>query len=248
MTIDYPQKPKAKDKAIAIGKEVARQVPGVGIAITAYEQIVPDRLEQDQERWQREVTDELNRIAELQRLPVIDQGSLAWQLALLASEKNPKGIPDTGVSHDDWSNRFPHASSPEMEEALAELADAGWIETWSDANSPSGIGGFHPTALLFAHTDPFTHLQSPREDAKEIARFALKQKDAVSAMDIEAELAWEDRRLYPALNYLATAVLPEDATDKQWNPSYPFNWLRLDGEVRRLLRRFSEATASRGGN
>ena len=73
-----------------------------------------------------------------------------------------------------------------------------------------------------------------------IAAFALTQDDAVSAMQVKEEFAWDKVRLYPALAYLADEVVPPDCTERAYHPEYPFIWLYLSGEVRRLLRRFSE--------
>jgi hypothetical protein len=238
MTIEYPKKPGGKDKAIEVGKAAANLVPWVGFAVSVLGITFPGHLEDDEERWRREVTDRLNKLDRMLDRPSISQESLAWLMALLAAKADRDGTGEVGVPHNEWQVRFSRYSLGEIEEALAELSHAHWIECWSDANSDSGVGGFHATSLLFAHTHPFVHQLYPSEDARAVAAFALTQDDAVSAMQIQDHFQWEKRQLYPSLSYLADVVVPSGSTERAYHPDYPFIWLYLNGEVRRVLRRY----------
>lgn len=241
MDIEYPEKRGRKDKAIAAGRAAAEQLPWVGWAISALGPILPDRFDADEDRWRTEVTDQLNVLAQLHRRPTISRDCLAWMLALLAAKIDQIGTGEVFVTHEDWEAAFPKASSIDVEDALAELTHAAWIQTQPDANSPLGIGGFCATPLLFAHTHPWVHQLYPSEDAREVAAFALENADpdagAISAEEIQRHFGWEKRRLYPALAYLAEEVVP-NAFFEKYHPDYPFIRLYLNGEARRTLREY----------
>lgn len=243
MAIDYPEQPTGKDKALAVGRAAVESIPWLGPALNALGPIFPDRFKEDDERWKREVTDELNDLARACRRPTISRDSLAWLFALLAGKLDADGTGDVFVSHEEWETRFPNSSRAEVAEALARLSNARWIESQSNANSPSGIGGFCGTSLLFAHTHPWLHQLYPSQDAKEIAAFALEDADpdadAISAMQIQEHYGWQRQRLYPALAYLVDEIVPAAAVERHYHPEYPFIWLYLNGEVRRTLREFA---------
>jgi hypothetical protein len=242
MDIEYPEKRGRKDKAIAAGRAAAEQLPWVGWVISALGPILPDRFDADEDRWRTEVTDKLNTLARLHCRPTVSRDRLAWLLALLAAKLDRDGTGEVFVSHEQWESVFPDASRIDVEDALAELAHAGWIQTQPDANSPLGIGGFCGTPLLFAHTHPWVHQLYPSEDARRVAAFALETAendgDAISADEIRKHFGWERRQLYPALAYLATEVVPNAFFEKHYHPEYPFIWLYLNGEVRRTLREY----------
>ena len=240
MNIEYPENPGKKGKLVATGRKLVEQIPWIGKAIEVFGPLLPDHIEDDEQRWKMEVTDKLNLLAELHRRPQISRDSLAWLFALLAAKIDVEGTGDEFICHEEWEDRFSAWSNGDIEEALAELIHADWIAVQDDMNSNSGIGGFHGKPLLFAHTHPWVHQLYPSDDARSIAEFVLgdSNEDAVSAVQISDHFGWERKRFYPALAFFMTEVVPNAMMERIHHPEYPFYWLYLNGETRRALRAF----------
>jgi hypothetical protein len=231
------------DAARAVSKGIVGVIPVVGSAIAeAIEHFAPDPSANDRARWELQVTTRLNKLAAVSGRLQIATDSFAWKLALFANNKDTDANGEVATDDAEISANFPEISTTDLEDALSDLSKADWISCWLDANSCTGIGGFHTKALLFAHTDPFIRHTSPIDDARSIVNFILDQsgEEAVSAMMIEESMGWDSRRLYPALAFLSAEVLPSDALETQYHTNYPFIWLYLNGNSRRALRQFVE--------
>lgn len=237
-----PHVPNRKaDVARAAVRGILGAIPGIGSPLAeAASLAMPDPTAKDRARWEIEVTNQLNRLAAASGRPQIARDSFAWQLALYANERDVGANGEVAIDDSAICTRFPDVSMPCLGDALSDLSNADWISCWPDANSRTGVGGFHAKALLFAHTDPVVRRTSPVDDAKSAACFILTQEseEAVSAMMIEESMGWDARRLYPALAFLSEQVFPTDAVETYYNPKYPFTWLYLNGNSRRALRQF----------
>jgi hypothetical protein len=234
---DYPK----SDAARAASKGIAGAIPLVGSVISeVIEHFAPDPAAKDRIRWELEVTNQLNRLTAASGRTQISRDSFAWKLALFANELDTNANGEVAIDDSAIGTHFPDVSNVDLEDALSDLSDADWIDCWLDANSRTGVGGFHTKALLFAHTDPVVWHTSPSVDAMSAAKFILEQEseEAVSATMIEEKMGWSARRLYPALAFLKEEVFPSDSVESYYHPKYPFTWLYLNGKSRRALRRF----------
>lgn len=239
--IDPPTPNRKADVARAAVRGVLSTIPVIGSPLSEIANLaMPDPTARDRARWEIEITTHLNRLAAASGRPQISRDSLSWQLALFANERDLDANGDVAIDESAVCVRFPDISASCLDDALSDLSNADWISCWPDANSRTGVGGFHTKALLFAYTDPVIRRTSPVDDAKLAACFVMTQEseEAVSAEMIEENMGWDARRLYPALAFLAEQVLPEGSVETYYNPRYPFIWLYLNGNSRRSLRQF----------
>src|SRR5690349_18053467 len=79
MDIDSPSQPNWKNKMLRAGQSLVEELPWVGPATAALGPFLPDRFDEDQVRWQEEVTTTLNWLSRLHREPEISRDSLAWR-------------------------------------------------------------------------------------------------------------------------------------------------------------------------
>jgi hypothetical protein len=239
--ITPPRKFARNDHGRAALKAIVGEIPIFGSAASEIaDRVTPDKAAQDRERWEGDVTSRLNHLALASGRPHISHESFAWDLALFANELDTHANAEVQISDADIAVRFPNIPTSELDDALSDLSNANWISCLQNSNSRTGVGGFMTRALLFAYTDPVVRQSSPVDDAKIAADFILSDpdKEAVSSVMLEEHLQWENRRLYPALAFLVSEVLPEASIEANYHPQYPFAWAYLNGNSRRALRQF----------
>ena len=221
----------------SFAKSVFGIVPAIGGAISeAADLLMPNPEAQDRVRWELEVTGLLNQIyASLgySRLPRTD---LAWKIGQRFWREDIEGKGRVGLDEAIVFDEFDGYSDANLNEAIAEMVHADWLVGWDDPNHKSGYGGFYLKPFFFACLDPIERGSSPLDDLGRVAEIMLAcDEDAISSEQIDRLLAWENRRLFPALWLLQETVLASDC-DNHWIDNYPFAWCYLSGETRRVLR------------
>ncbi len=201
--------------------------------------IAPNPADDEQKRWQSQITAKLNSVTTAIYGYGVPLGSVAWKIAKIGWDCDVEAKGNVGIDESEVFDQLTYCSFQEIDEGLAQLSSASWINCWSDANSRTGCGGFHCEAALFASLDPTCRATSPIDDAQKIARFLLDTEDSASVTEIDEEFGWENRRLYPALWFLGEWVI-SDSCDKCYIEQYPFNWIMVSGGTRLQLRRFTE--------
>ena len=137
----------------------------------------------------------------------------------------------------DWKD-FVSLNIPEdeLEEALYELEDEGFICVHKGANYPRGIAHISPKNVLFWEIDPIVKGWDPRRDAIEIAGL-LVNRGKLSAIELQKLTNWPIRRLNPAISFLVEYqyVLASKSIDLQFVSPY----LHSTAKTRKFLRKNS---------
>lgn len=222
-----------------LAKGLGGAIPGVGSLISELiGECFPDVNAAEQLTWQENVTRKINMVSNFLGLSYISHNSYAWAIAVLAADIDVEAKGDVNISEADILTRHPTLAGHQIDEALAELHHADWI--LFDLPNPNKRNGFFTKPKLFASIDPLRRNSSPIDDAKTLASLALDvEDDWASVPEMDVQVGWPNRRLYPALGILELN-LPPNVFDEQRSSKYPFIYILMTGETRRRLRQFIE--------
>ena len=231
-----------------VGRAVWRAVFEAGAQFTPvtaalarlYQTTHPSRFEQAVGVWRDEITSTVNdqqlRLAALETTyqPRMMLGAAAQDLALWLAREAPTANGD-GFGFEAVQAAFPEVGKRDLEDAVAELRQAGLVEVISAIGR--AIVDVTPTNTLFLLMDPVALGTSPQADAVSFAREALAL-DGGRVREIAGRLGWTPRRVNPALALLLPLV---SIRSDESNPDYVTVWFTLGADERVAFRRLIEA-------
>lgn len=140
----------------------------------------------------------------------LDVSDLAKQVGLWMAKQSENGL--SNLPHgSDITAAFPEASTRDLDRALSELENEGFVTL--SRTMGGGVPWFSLTPDVFAVFDPVACGTDPHLDACELIRRILKEANeknqtsySVSASELLAETGWTNRRLNPALSLVIAQV------------------------------------------
>lgn len=247
---DKPRKPgnieRPKDFPAAnarrrAAKAIGGAVPGVGSLIAeAADAFISNPEAQDRNRWEGEVTDEVNTLGG--RVDNIDQrtGNRTESLSVVASaiaKYMIESCPD-GLGHRDTTLTDIHAAYPDLEKA--DLLDGlGDLESFGLINTTSFIGApdeYQLTGYAYEVLDPPVMGWNPKDDARALAALIVRDRTDTSSHELESSLGWPRRRFNPALRIVAGYIR---LVGKELQPNYITTHLYPTNAEFSNLRRFA---------
>jgi hypothetical protein len=124
--------------------------------------------------------------------------SLAAEVAEWLAKECRNGLPD--IFGDDLSAAFPKVPKSQLEEALAELEEDGYISL-SHVLGPA-LPRVQVKAELFFQFDAAANGTNPEEDGRHLAHLILEKDGMEQVSKLHAETGWDYRRFNPALLYI----------------------------------------------
>lgn len=207
-----------------------------GLLVEVAEEVIPDDTIEDAQRWQTEVTQALNLLLGQINMAATHSPH-AWGVSKVIWEADCDAKGRVSITEAAVFEALETAADHEIEEAIAELTQIGWIEGSTDPNSITNFGEFYAKAPLFCFLDPILLNSSPIDDARLIADLCLSRDESLIVSEIDEHFNWENRRLYPALWFMSENIIP-DFCEKMYLADYPFANIRLGGAARSALRHF----------
>ena len=124
-------------------------------------------------------------------------------------------------------------SEDQLSIAVDELRARGWATLDADG-SLVGFRYIRPTIFLFIETDPALKGWDPRQDAKTVAKTAIKINDqSLLPREVGEKLGWEPRRLNPAMSWLDNRGYAK-FTSAMGSSPYRFTAMFITPSTRRL--------------
>jgi hypothetical protein len=161
--------------------------------------------------------------------------SLAAEIAEWLAKKCENGLPD--LFGDDLLAAFSEVSKGELQEALAELEEDGFVSL-SHVLGPS-LPRVRVEPELFFGFDPAANGTNPEEDARYLAHLILQKDDSGHVSKLHAETGWDYRRFNPALLYILQ-FFDEGRYSTSIQNEYATRSLIVGPKERVRLRRFLE--------
>ena len=124
-------------------------------------------------------------------------------------------------------------SEDELEEALYELEEEGFVTIHRAWGAPRGISSIGANDSLFWELDPVVKGWNPSKDALKVAGLIVN-KGSLSAKELQELIKWPVRRLNPAVSFLVERgyVL----ASKTLNPKFVSSWLSCTPKTKMFLR------------
>ena len=161
---------------------------------------------------------------------------LAGNVAEWLANQCENGLPD--IFGDDLASAFPQASKDQLEEALAELEEDGYVSL-SHLLGPS-LPRVRTQPELFFQFDLAANGTNPEEDARHLADLILEKVGMEQVSKLHAETGWDYRRFNPALLYILQ-FFDDGRYSTSIQNEYPTRNLIVGPRERVRLRRFLEA-------
>lgn len=173
--------------------------------------------------------------ASIPALAHLNLSPTAIEIGRWLSRNDPNGL--TGLADvKGLKEAFQHIEKRTLEDALAELAAEGIIETTALINSE--LPRVSTTLDLFATFDPVTIGDDPARDAGALAELALEMGDSISCKELHEKSGWTIRRFNPALGILLSEI-DERRVSQTHDETYAARHFFLVADDRVALRRFA---------
>lgn len=243
--IKKPKRHKGSDRGRATARAVAGVVPYGGAALSEIsDALIPNPTAKDRERWEGEVTDEVNSLGV--RVEDIDErtgrrkvefSGVAAEIAKLMIEGCPDAMCSEGYSVEDLGKELTDYTSENIEDALGDLESYGLLESINFLNAPSQ---YRLEEQAYKVLDPPIMGWNPENDAKAIAAHLTKNRiDNVSVPELEKAMNWPRRRFNPALRIILSFIHP-GRISQEIQPYWPTTSYFMTNAEMAELRRFAK--------
>ena len=231
-----------RNKAVRhIAKAAAGIVPLAGSALAEIaDAAIPDLEARDRARWEGQVTSGINELHgrvdgldERTGLVEVRFSGAGAGIATYMIKRCPDGLARDHVDRDDLVRELSDYTREELLGGLGELESYGLISCMEFMNNEAI---YCLTDYAYEVLDPPIMGWDVRDDARQVAAAAIRNRDYVLTYDLEKLLGWPRRRFNPAHRIIVNMIDPAHVSDElqptyvtpQFNPS--------NGEYARLRR------------
>lgn len=240
--IILPTEDTNRTKFRAIAESLAQLNSITAALATFYGYTHPKKFEEDMDLWRKEITTASNRHdALIEKIIFQLEGKakvslLAQEVAFYLVRTSVDGMTDP-VEFDAIIGNFSGIAEEDIEDALAELNDLGFIEIFSFIGKP--VGFVRPRGSIFYAFDSIVMQFYTEKDAATLAEKMLRDEEYCSVRKLEESTQWPRRRLNPAILYLIDNIFEEGHYSKTMQPDYPTSFFIITPTERRRLKELS---------
>ena len=159
----------------------------------------------------------------------------ARRLAVLLNQTSKAANPSDNMSHTDELARDLEMAVDDIDLAVDELAEIGWVEVTGMLSHGKDIVMAQPE--LFFQTDPVLHGRDPQADAERVLGILVNLGGDFVRVDRFGEVvSWGARRLNVALFWLYHHDLVDVSHTSRGASDYAYNWVRVTKAGRRFAK------------
>ncbi|MCW5696432.1 MAG: hypothetical protein KIS96_06810 [Bauldia sp.] len=240
MAIELPNVNPKRQLARKLFDAIISEIPYIGGPYAAMLSVThPSKVEQLQEKWQKDVTAVLNNLQSIVDglVPTISISDDASAIGFWIAQNSELGRTDP-VEFDTLVRQFPKATKAELEDACGELEHAGLASL--TAVIGQRIRMVRPTIQLFEVFDPAVFEENnPRGDAAKLAEYILGKQGTVGAEEMMAHYGWNKRRFNPAIG-IATSMIGDGRKSREVHPRIACRYVLPNPAERAALRQFAK--------